>query len=211
MAGNSTTSRIDSDPVSSITSRSIPSPRPPVGASRAPGRPGSPRPSAGPRRRRRHGRPAASRTVGLIVGIVELGERVGELHPARERLEPLDGVGIVGGPLGERRQRQRVVEQERRLDQGRLERLGESRRRASPRCRSPARRARRRASPPAGTRHRRAADVDAARLVDRRPQVQSPPRRGEVDRVPAPVDVADPVAATAAWATSCSSMSATSR
>src|SRR4051794_3863967 len=54
-------------------------------------------------------------TRALVVGVVELGERVGELHPVRERLEALDQPLVLAMPLGERRELDRVVVQQRRL------------------------------------------------------------------------------------------------
>src|SRR3954466_11914510 len=51
----------------------------------------------------------------LLVGVVELGERVGDLHPAGERLEALDEAGLRAVVLGERRELDRVVHHDRRL------------------------------------------------------------------------------------------------
>ena len=91
IAGNSTTSRIVRLPVSSITSRSMPMPIPPVG-----------RQAVLERLQvglvEGHGllvalvgeAPLGLEARALLVGVVELGERVGELHPAREGLEALD-------------------------------------------------------------------------------------------------------------------------
>src|SRR3954469_19179956 len=61
----------------------------------------------------------------LVVGIVELGERVADLHPADDRLEALDEALLGAVALGERRELDRVVEQERGLDEVRLDVLGD--------------------------------------------------------------------------------------
>src|SRR4051794_18827822 len=61
----------------------------------------------------------------LVVGVVELGERVGELHAVDERLEALDEPRLAAVSLGERRQLDRVVDDELRLTDVRLDVLGE--------------------------------------------------------------------------------------
>src|SRR3954447_23609287 len=61
----------------------------------------------------------------LLVGVVELGERVGDLHPAREGLEALDEPGLVAVGLGERRQLDRIVHDDRRLLRVGLDVLGQ--------------------------------------------------------------------------------------
>ena len=59
----------------------------------------------------------------LIVGIVQLAERIGELGAVDEQLEALGEARIVTVRLGERRQRLGIVEHEGRLDQRRFERV----------------------------------------------------------------------------------------
>ena len=61
----------------------------------------------------------------LVVRIVELGERVGELHAVGEGLEALDQPVVGAMALGERRELDGVVVQDRRLDQRRLDVLGD--------------------------------------------------------------------------------------
>ena len=63
--------------------------------------------------------------AALLVGIVELGERVGELDAADVRLEALDQALDGPMPFGERRQLDRVVEQERWFNQRRFDVLCE--------------------------------------------------------------------------------------
>ena len=60
----------------------------------------------------------------LLLGVVDLGEGVAELHPADVVLEPLDDALLVGGPR-ERRELDRVVVEDRRLDQARLDEVRE--------------------------------------------------------------------------------------
>ena len=63
--------------------------------------------------------------AALLVGVVELAEGVGDLDPADERLQALDQARLGAVALGERRELDRVVEDEGRLDQVRLDVLGE--------------------------------------------------------------------------------------
>ncbi len=112
--------------MSSITSRSIPTPTPPVG--------GMPCSSAS-RNSSSWGwvssSPAsASRALGLealalLVGVGQLGERVGDLHAPGKRLPALGETLLGAMRARERRQLDRVVEHERGLDQLRLHELGE--------------------------------------------------------------------------------------
>src|SRR2546427_9027240 len=53
----------------------------------------------------------------LLLGIVQLAERVGELALLDEQLPPLHARRITALELGERRQRHRIVQHEGRLDQ----------------------------------------------------------------------------------------------
>ena len=97
-----------------ITSRSTPMPSPPVG--------GSPTSSAAQvvlvERVRlvvagRAARAAlAEQALALVVRIVQLAEGVADLHAAEERLEALDQARVVGRALGERRELDRVVDDE---------------------------------------------------------------------------------------------------
>ena len=57
----------------------------------------------------------------LLVGVVELGERVAELLAAGDEFEPLHQAGLGAVALGERRQLDRVVRDERRLEERRLD------------------------------------------------------------------------------------------
>src|SRR3954447_388547 len=66
-------------------------------------------------------------TGPLVVRIVQLGERVRELHSAGESLEPLGDALQRAVTLGERRQLDRVVHQEGRVDQLGLDELREQR------------------------------------------------------------------------------------
>jgi hypothetical protein len=61
----------------------------------------------------------------LLVGIVQLGEGVRELHPARECFESLDQARLRPVVLREWRELLRVVDDERRVDDLRLDVLGE--------------------------------------------------------------------------------------
>ena len=61
----------------------------------------------------------------LLLGVVQLGERVAELHAADVVLEPLDDLRVVVGRPRERRELDRVVVEDRRLDQARLDVCGE--------------------------------------------------------------------------------------
>ena len=119
-AGNSTTSRIERRPHSSITSRSMPRPTPPVGGMpcSSAARKGSSNGGASSARRRLALREEAG---ALLVGVVELAERVGELDPAGEGLPALDEPLAGAVALRERRELQRIVEDERRLLEGRLD------------------------------------------------------------------------------------------
>ena len=126
IAGNSTTSRRLFAPVSSITRRSMPSPTP---AGRR--HPVLERPHVGLVERLRL-LVAAPQLLGLLleaaallVGVVELGERVGDLEAADVGLPALDQALLGAVALGERRHLDRVVEDEGRLDQGRLDLLRE--------------------------------------------------------------------------------------
>ena len=123
IAGNSTTSRIELRPVSSITSRSMPRPTPPRRAAcpaRAPAR--RPRRRAAPR-----SPPAASRRCcaskrsRCSSGSFSSLKRVGDLHAAGERLAALDQPWPRAVLAGERRELDRVVEDERRAAAGRLD------------------------------------------------------------------------------------------
>ena len=85
-----------------------------------------PRRRAAPPRRRASARAALRLEArALLVGVVELGERVGDLHAAGERLEALDQPRLARCVLGERRELDRVVDDERRLDERRLDVLRE--------------------------------------------------------------------------------------
>src|SRR5213592_1502486 len=55
--------------------------------------------------------------ASLLLGIVQLAERVGELALLNEQLPPLHARRIAALELGERRQRHRIVQHEGRLDQ----------------------------------------------------------------------------------------------
>src|SRR5258705_470238 len=61
----------------------------------------------------------------LLVGVVQLAERVGDLDSADERLPALDHALLGAVRLRERRQLDRVVDDEGRLDQLRLDALRE--------------------------------------------------------------------------------------
>ena len=61
----------------------------------------------------------------LLVGVVDLGERVPELHAADEELEALDDRRVVVGRPRERRELDRVVVEDRRLDQLGLDEVAE--------------------------------------------------------------------------------------
>ncbi len=63
--------------------------------------------------------------LGLIDGVVDLRERIAELHSADEVLEPLDDRRVLVGRAGERRELDGVVVQDRRLDQLRLDEDGQ--------------------------------------------------------------------------------------
>ena len=82
----------------------------------------------------------------LVEGVVQLRVGVAHLQPGGERLEALHEVRVVRLALGQRRKRRRVVHQERRLDELRLDGARTAaRRRASPslrpaRSRCPSRR-----------------------------------------------------------------------
>ena len=65
-------------------------------------------------------------SAALLVGIVQLAERVGNLHPADIKLEPFDRVRIIGALLGQRRNLGRVVVDKGRLDQQLLDMLLEN-------------------------------------------------------------------------------------
>ncbi len=83
--------------------------------------------------------------LGLHVGVVELGEAVGDLHAAGVELEALGEPRIVRALLGERRDLDRIVDDERRLHQVRLDQVLEERHQQVPvaaagRCRQAARR-----------------------------------------------------------------------
>ena len=126
IAGNRTTSRIDSLPVSNITSRSMPSPTPPAGgmpcssACRNDSSNGWESSLAGLEQALLGGE-----ALALDVGVGELAEGVGDLDAAGERLPALDQPGRRAVGARERRQLDRVVEHEARLLQARLDVLGE--------------------------------------------------------------------------------------
>jgi hypothetical protein len=61
----------------------------------------------------------------LLAGVVLLAEGVADLHAADERLEALDHERIPALDLGQRRDLARMVDDERRLDEGGLDELGE--------------------------------------------------------------------------------------
>src|SRR5207248_9273994 len=65
----------------------------------------------------------------LLIGIVEFGECVGDLHSADVQLEAFDETGIVAALLRQRRNLDRKIGDEGRIDQmffsDRLEELGE--------------------------------------------------------------------------------------
>ena len=115
-AGNGITSLIVSRPVSTIASRSMPRPSPRSAACRTRAPPRSPGHRARLRLLRLLGEPGR-----LLVGVVDLRERVAELHPADEVLEPLDDRRVVVRRAGEGRELERVVVEDRRLDERRLD------------------------------------------------------------------------------------------
>jgi hypothetical protein len=122
----------------------------------------------------------------LLVGIVELGERVRDLDPADERLPALDQPVLGAVPLRERRQLHRIVEHERGLDQLRLDELREqSVDELSPSLGLVRLRVHRGgellAARPGGEIHARA-------LEDRVPERDPPPRRGEIDLLAVALD-----------------------
>src|SRR5208337_950057 len=61
----------------------------------------------------------------LIVGIVELAERVSELHTRHEELKTFDESRIVGLALGERRELKWIVDDEGRLHERGLDEFAE--------------------------------------------------------------------------------------
>src|SRR5262249_59327585 len=65
--------------------------------------------------------PAREQALALIVRIVELGERIADLHPGQERLEALDEPRVARRALGKRRQLDGIVGDERGLGQRRLD------------------------------------------------------------------------------------------
>ncbi len=67
------------------------------------------------------GRTLGRQARALLDRIVQLAERVGYLDPVAEGLEALDEPRLAAMSLGERRQLDRVVEQERGPDQRRLD------------------------------------------------------------------------------------------
>ena len=126
IAGNSSTSRRLSAPVSIITRRSMPRPTPPVG--------GIPCSSASTKASSKGWASSSPRAelgrllleaAALLVGVVELAEGVGDLDPADERLPALDQALLGAVRLGEGRELDRIVEDEGRLDQARARPRGE--------------------------------------------------------------------------------------
>ena len=67
----------------------------------------------------------APKALPLLLGVVDLRERVPELHPADEILEALGQRLVVVGGARERRDLDRVVVHDRRLDQARLDVVAE--------------------------------------------------------------------------------------
>ena len=141
--------------------------------------------------------------AALLVRVVELGERVGDLDPADERLPALDEAVLAAVALGERRQLDRVVEDEGRLDQLRLDELREQVvDELAPALLASA------SEPIAAASSSRlgcAAMSTPGPLADRVAQRDPPPRRREVDRLAVALDrrrAQRPRSAT--WATSCS-------
>ena len=61
----------------------------------------------------------------LLLGVVQLAEGVAELHAADEVLEALDDLRVVVGHARERRELDRLVVEDRRLDQPRLDERGD--------------------------------------------------------------------------------------
>ena len=57
----------------------------------------------------------------LVHGIVQLGECVGDLYPAGEELESFDKTWVIGSALGQRRDVDGIVTDERGLNQRRLD------------------------------------------------------------------------------------------
>ena len=195
--------------VRSITRRSMPRPRPPVGGmpySRAARNSSSigwassspaARSAAAMAKRSRWSSGSFSSVKALPISM-----------PPGERLEALDDRRVVGAALGEGRELERVVVEDRGLDQGRLEGLREqpvdqlgpggavgrveARARASRRAGPPRRcgRARRRRSP-GGARRGSRGGATAARARSRRPSTST---------------AVDPVASRAAVETICSSI-----
>ena len=184
IAGNSTTSRIERLPVMSIVSRSIP------------------RPDATGRRHSvlqrldEHlvvrlglvfalGRKALLRleAAALLIGVVQLRERVRDLHPRDESLEPLDEALLAAVVLGERRELLRVVDDEHRIgDDGSTCLLSRSSTSAG-QLRSSVASSIGEASIAAtsDSRSRCCQHVDAGALEDRVAQRHAAPRRREVD------------------------------
>ena len=126
IAGKSTTSRIELCPVRTITRRSMPSPTPPVG--------GMPCSSASMKSSSWGWVSSAPSCAQPLLGlealplhdrVVELREGVRDLHPAREGLPTLHQARVGAVLARERRELERVVEHERRLDQVRLDALRE--------------------------------------------------------------------------------------
>src|SRR3954451_22416265 len=73
----------------------------------------------------RGGRALLLEAAPLLVGVVQLGERVRDLHAVGERLPALDEAVFRAVALGERRELDGVVQQERRRDELGLHVLGE--------------------------------------------------------------------------------------
>ena len=119
----------------------------------------------------------------LLVGVVQLGERVGDLQAADERLEALDeALGATGGAWRTARARPGSRAGTSAGSGSARRALRAARRRAAARCP-----ARRRAvpgppsRPPARRAHGRLEDVDAGPRADRLDQPLSAPRRREVE------------------------------
>lgn len=59
-------------------------------------------------------------TLALVAGVVELAERIGDLHPADVQLEALDERRVVPVALGKRRHFHRMIDDKRRCNECRL-------------------------------------------------------------------------------------------
>src|SRR5512141_1656390 len=95
------TSRMDGTPVRTMTSRSSPMPRPPVGGLVAGG----------------EVLHLLQEALALVLRVVELGEGVAELHAGDVALETLHEARVVRRLLGEGARLQRMLGDEDRLDE----------------------------------------------------------------------------------------------